>query len=118
MSNPTLQRTVLVTNPQGFHMRPAAAFAELAGRFQSTVTVSKDGRLVNGKSLLELLFLAAEQGSELVLQASGPDAGEALDALAGVLAAPADEEAPPPCCRRKDETEEGRPSEGGLKIEN
>ena len=84
----TLQRTVRITNPQGLHLRPLTAFAQLALRFQCTVTVAKDGRVVNGKSPLELLFLAAEQGSEVVVQTSGPDAQDALDALVALLNAP------------------------------
>jgi phosphocarrier protein HPr len=90
-----LQRKVLVTNPQGLHMRPSAAFVETAGRFQSSVTVSLDGKSVNGKSLWDLLLLAAVPGSELTLEADGPDAAAALDALAAVLAAvPEPEEGP------------------------
>jgi len=82
-----LQRKVLVTNPQGLHMRPSAAFVETAGRFQSSVTVTLDGKAVNGKSLWDLLLLAAVPGSELTLEADGPDAADALEALAAVLAA-------------------------------
>jgi phosphotransferase system HPr (HPr) family protein len=85
MNGDTLHSTVVVTNPQGFHMRPVTAFAELANRFQSTVTVTKDGKAVNGKSPLELMFLAAEQGSRLELQVSGPDAREALHALVELI---------------------------------
>jgi len=97
MSGNTYQRKVVITNPQGFHLRPLTAFAALATRFQATVTVSKDGRWVNGKSPLELMFLAAEQGTELLVQTSGPDAKDALEALAALLALPSlDEEAPSP----------------------
>jgi phosphotransferase system HPr (HPr) family protein len=97
MNGETIQRKVQVTDPQGFHMRPASAFAQLAMKFQSDVSVSKDGQRVNGKSPLELMFLGAEEGSELLLEAAGPDAREALDALAQFLAAPppGDEPVPP-----------------------
>ena len=91
MNGTPLQRKVVITNPNGLHMRPSAAFVETAGRFQSTVTVHHDGRAVNGKSLWDLLLLAALPGTELILEADGPDAGEALDALAAVLAAPVPE---------------------------
>lgn len=87
MSGETLARRVVVTNPQGFHMRPATAFAQQAAKFQSTVTVRKDDQRINGKSPLELMLLAAEQGTELVLEATGPDAPAALDALAALLEA-------------------------------
>jgi phosphotransferase system HPr (HPr) family protein len=86
MNGNTFQQTVRVTNPNGLHLRPATAFAELARRFQSKVTVSKDGRGVDGKlSPLELLLLVVEQGNELVVEASGPDAHEALAALVQLL---------------------------------
>jgi phosphotransferase system HPr (HPr) family protein len=88
MNGDRLQRTVQITNPQGLHLRPSAAFAELAGKFQSAVTVSLEGRSVNGKSVWDLLLLAATQGSELMVEVEGPDAGAALDALATLLAAP------------------------------
>jgi phosphotransferase system HPr (HPr) family protein len=81
-----LRRTVVITNPQGLHMRPAAAFAESAARFESAVTVARAGNLVDGKDMLQLLLLAAECGTELELEAIGPDAAVALDALAQILA--------------------------------
>ena len=64
----TLQRRVTITNKQGFHMRPATVFAQLAARFQSTVTVCKGDERFNGKSPLELMIVGAEQGTELTLE--------------------------------------------------
>jgi phosphotransferase system HPr (HPr) family protein len=90
MNGVPLQRKVIITNPHGLHMRPSAAFVELAGHYQSTVNVIRDGRSVNGKSLWDLLLLAAEPGTELILEADGPDAGDALEALAALLAKPPD----------------------------
>ena len=86
---------VTITNPQGFHMRPMSAFVTAAARFQSTVYVIRsDGQRIDGKSMLGLLGLAAEQGTELTLEVSGPDAEEALETLAKVMAKPhPDEEA-------------------------
>lgn len=81
-----LLRKVSVANPQGLHLRPSAAFAELAGKFESNVHVSHDGRTVNGKSIWDLISLAAMPGVELTLEADGPDAPAALDALAELLA--------------------------------
>ncbi|MGL4550156.1 MAG: HPr family phosphocarrier protein [Gemmataceae bacterium] len=81
----TLQRKVLVANPNGLHLRPSAAFAELAGKFQSNVSVRLDGRAVNGKSIWDLISLAAMPGVELVLEVEGPDAPQALEALADLL---------------------------------
>lgn len=100
MSGDILQATVVISNPQGFHVRPAAAFVRRALLYPAAVTVRKGDRRVNGKSALDLLFLAAEQGTELVVEVAGtgPEAQAALEALAEILAAPAmdDDEMPPP----------------------
>ena len=101
MSGETLQRRVVVTNPQGFHMRPQSLFVQRANQFASTVTVIKDQVRANGKSQWELMLLAAEQGAELVLEVSGPDAAAALDALAEVLAAPSADDFPEPPLPKK-----------------
>jgi phosphotransferase system HPr (HPr) family protein len=86
MSGPTFRQTVRVTNPNGFHMRPATAFVELARRFQSNVTVSRDGRSVDGKSIFELMGnMLTPQGGELLVEASGPDADQALAALVELI---------------------------------
>jgi phosphotransferase system HPr (HPr) family protein len=92
MNGAPLQQKVVVTNPQGFHMRPMAAFAQLAARFESSVKVSREGQSVNGKSILDLMLLAAAQGTELTLEVAGPDAEAALDALVALLKAPPEEE--------------------------
>ena len=88
MNGAPMQRRVLVANPQGLHMRPSAAFVELAGRFESHVTVTHNGNSVNGKSIWDLLTLAAEVGSELTLEADGPDAPAALEALSKLISTP------------------------------
>jgi phosphotransferase system HPr (HPr) family protein len=87
-----LVKKVVITNPQGFHMRPMAAFAQLAARFESSVKVSREGQSVNGKSILDLMLLAAVQGSELTLEVAGADAQSALDALVNLLKTPPEEE--------------------------
>jgi phosphocarrier protein len=75
-------------------MRPATAFAQLAGGFLSSVSLSKEGRRVNGKSPLELLFLAAEQGTQLDLEVCGSDAANAVESLAKLLEAPSVDDLP------------------------
>src|SRR3982750_2399653 len=86
MTGESLRRSVTITNPQGLHLRPIQAFVELAARFKSDVQLARDGRApVNGKSALSLLTLAAEQGTVMHLEVSGPDCHEALAALAEVL---------------------------------
>jgi phosphotransferase system HPr (HPr) family protein len=91
MNGETLQRTVIITNPQGFHLRPMAAFVQTAAGFTAQVTLRRDGLTVNGKSMLELMQLAATYGTELTLCAAGPDAQQALAALVSVLQAPGEE---------------------------
>jgi len=82
MTERRTQRLVTVCNPQGLHARPADMFVRLALQFAAHIEIVKDGERFNGKSILSLLTLAAEQGTELVLRADGPDAEEALEALA------------------------------------
>jgi phosphotransferase system HPr (HPr) family protein len=93
MNGEILRRKVIVRDPLGFHMRPLTAFAQRAGQFACTVTVAKDTQKVNGKSPLELMLLAAEQGTELELEVSGQDAERALEELAELLAGMGPEEA-------------------------
>jgi phosphocarrier protein len=85
MSGETLQRKVTISNPMGLHFRPAAEFARRAAEFQCTVTVALGDKRANGKVFLELIMLAAEQGTELMIEASGRDARSALDVLIDVL---------------------------------
>src|SRR5437763_14542805 len=87
MSGETLSHTVRITSPNGLHMRPATAFAELARLFQCSVNVTREGTRVNGKSPLDMMLLAAPEGSELVIEAHGSDAHEALQRLVELLVA-------------------------------
>jgi len=83
--NGPLRHTVIITGVRGFHMRPMSDFAQLAARFKSKVTLSCEGRISNGKSILEMMGLIAQQGSEVTVEVDGPDAPAALDALVGLL---------------------------------
>jgi phosphotransferase system HPr (HPr) family protein len=78
-------RTVKITNPQGLHVRPADMFVKRAINFQSKIEVIKDNERVDGKSILAILMLAAEAGTELRLEAVGPDAEAALESLAELV---------------------------------
>ncbi len=70
---------VTVTNPLGFHARPAAKFVECANKYpQCEVSAEKDGVRVNGKSIMGLMLFAAEQGSQMALIARGDHAEECL----------------------------------------
>lgn len=86
MTEPSAARTVVITDPLGMHVRPADLFAKTANRFQSKIEVVKDGDRVDGKSILALLTLAAVEGTELRIEAVGPDAQAASDALADLVA--------------------------------
>lgn len=86
MNGEPLRRTVIISNLQGLHMRPITVFVEMACKFQSQVFVSKgQNQRINGKSALGLLSLAAERGTELTLEISGPDEQQALEALVSLL---------------------------------
>lgn len=85
MGRASLTRRVIVTNPQGLHARPADMFVRQAIQFESTIEVTKDGETVDGKSILDILTLAAEQGTELEIGASGPDADQAVEALVALV---------------------------------
>ena len=76
-----LRRQLRVVNREGIHARPAALIVELANRFDSEVWLIKGAQRVDAKSIMELMTLAAEQGSVLVLEARGPEAQAAADAL-------------------------------------
>ena len=79
------KKRVTIKNAQGLHARPASAFVKIANRFESEVTVRKGDEAVNGKSIMGLMTLAAIQGSQVDLEASGPDAEAAIIALAEFL---------------------------------
>src|SRR5262249_18274617 len=79
------RRQVEITNDFGLHLGPAAKFVKLANRFQSDIRVSNNGKEINGKSILDLTLLAAECGTRLELEARGPDAEAAVEALARLV---------------------------------
>lgn len=81
------ERTVTIVNKNGVHARPAAELVKTAGKFASNVTIVRDDLEVNGKSIMGVMMLAAECGSEITLRATGPDADAAVDALAQLVAA-------------------------------
>jgi phosphocarrier protein len=85
MTDQRMERVVEVVNVLGFHARPAAEFVRLAGKFGCDLWLEKDGLEVNAKSIMGVLMLAAEKGSQLVIRAKGNDAEEALDVLADLI---------------------------------
>ena len=87
-----IQREFKILQKLGMHARPAAMLVNEAGKFKSSVLISKDGLEVNGKSLMGLMLLAAESGSMLLVKVNGPDEKDALEALAKLFARKFDEE--------------------------
>jgi phosphocarrier protein HPr len=79
------RRTVIVKNKQGLHARPAALFVQVANKFDSRVTVMYNNEKVNGKSIMGILMLGAEQGTEIIIETDGKDAQEALVELEKVV---------------------------------
>ena len=74
-----------IVNRLGLHARPAAEFVKLAGQFTCAIRVEKDGLEVNGKSIMGVLMLAAEHGSELRIRGEGADAPDAVAALVALV---------------------------------
>jgi len=87
MNEPQCSRKVVINNPQGLHARPADLFTRTANRYEARIAVVKDNHRVDGKSILDLLTLAAEVGTELTIEAAGRDADAALEALAELVVA-------------------------------
>jgi phosphocarrier protein HPr len=85
MSEVTAAREVVVRSAHGLHARPADLFARCAGGFAAKIDVIKEGFRVDGKSILDIMTLAAEHGTVLRLEATGPDAEQALEALAKLI---------------------------------
>ena len=81
-----VESTVEVVNVLGLHARAAARFVRAATKYQSKVTVAKDGTTTDGKSILGILFLAACVGSTITITASGDDEQDALAALVALVA--------------------------------
>ena len=76
---------VMVVNRLGMHARAAAKFVHLATRFEARVKVARDGREMDGKSIMGILLLAAARGSTITISADGADEQAAVAALAGLV---------------------------------
>ncbi len=84
--NENLQNVnVMIQNKLGMHARSAAMFVQKANGFESEIVVIRGATEVNGKSIMGIMMLAAAQGTELTLRASGPDEVEALESLAQLV---------------------------------
>ena len=83
-----------VLNRLGLHARPAMAFVQLANQFRATVSLRRDDsdEMIDGKSIMQMLLLAATQGTELEIECDGPDADAALAELVRLVESRFDEE--------------------------
>ena len=85
-------RAVTVVNQLGIHARAAAKFVHVATRFDARVRVARDGREMDGKSIMGILLLAAARGSTITISADGADEQEAVRALAALVDSGFDED--------------------------
>ena len=83
----TVSAKVTITNQLGLHARPAMTFVELASTFDTDITVSRtdQNEVVDGKSIMQLMMLAATKGTELEITATGPEAENAIEELAELV---------------------------------
>ena len=79
-------QTVTVMNRLGMHARAAARFVHTATRFESQIRVGRDSRMMDGKSIMGILLLAAAHGTMITITADGPDEAAAVQALCGLVA--------------------------------
>jgi phosphocarrier protein HPr len=80
-----ISKTFQIKNKFGLHARPSASFVQTACRFRCKIRVEKDGQCADGKSILDLMMLAAAQGTSITVKAQGEDAQDALHALGTLI---------------------------------
>jgi phosphotransferase system HPr (HPr) family protein len=80
-----IRKKITVKNRQGLHARPAALFVQIANKFDSRITVKRDEEEVNGKSIMGILMLGAENGSQIIIEAEGGDAQSAIMELEKIV---------------------------------
>jgi phosphotransferase system HPr (HPr) family protein len=79
------EKQIKIINKLGLHARPAALLVQKANKFKSEITLEKEGQRVNGKSIMGVMMLAAEQGSMLTISAQGEDEVQAVEALIEIV---------------------------------
>lgn len=80
-----IERKAVIVNELGFHARAAAKFVHHATQFSGQIQVGRDGRMMDGKSIMGILLLAASRGTTVTVRASGVDEREAVDALVALI---------------------------------
>ena len=78
-------KTLTITNAQGFHMRPAGAFAAAMAKFNSNVTIKFNGSDVNGKSLMNIIAAGIKCGSTIEIVCEGDDENAAVDSAVALV---------------------------------
>jgi len=87
-----VEAAVTIQNRLGLHARPAMSFVDTASAYRSNVKVVKGQQSVDGKSIMQLMMLAATRGTELQIEAEGPDAEDAVAALVALVESGFDED--------------------------
>lgn len=85
MTGELAARTLTILNAKGLHARASAKFVKCASAFDAAVSVSKDGQIVGGTSIMGLMMLGATPGSTVELSATGPDSTAVLNALEALI---------------------------------
>jgi phosphocarrier protein HPr len=85
-------RELAIVNQRGLHARASAKFVKCAEGFNANIQVSRDGQTVPGTSIMGLMMLAAAMGTSISVEASGPEALRAIEALAALVASKFDED--------------------------
>ncbi|MCM8779044.1 MAG: HPr family phosphocarrier protein [Candidatus Omnitrophica bacterium] len=80
-----IKKKIVVRNKQGLHARPAALFVQVANKFDANIVVRKGTLSANGKSIMGILMLEVGPGTEILIEAEGEDAGEAIVALEKIV---------------------------------
>lgn len=76
-----IEQSITIVNKLGLHARAAAKFVTTASQFESDIQVARNGRIVNGKSIMGLMMLAAAKGTDIVVHINGEDEQPAFDAI-------------------------------------
>lgn len=80
-----IETKITIINKLGLHARASAKFVSTAARFQSRLDVTKDSKTINGKSIMGVMMLAANKGSDLTMQFDGPDESDMHTAMVNLI---------------------------------
>lgn len=80
-----VSKAVKITNEMGFHMRPANTFVTAMTKYQSDIHLKANGKVVNGKSIMNIMAACIKCGSEIIVECDGPDEGAMLSAAVSLI---------------------------------